>query len=122
MKDASPVRRGAVGKGLRELHLAGRLPYCTPGACGRCGIGSGRVVCDYHPAYDLGMPRLSCCFCILRRARHSCWRASTTPNCSPTTSLWKRRSVTASPGTAAAEVQRALEEGEEPGPIHDWIM
>ena len=27
VKGASPVRRGAVGKGLRKQHLAGRLPY-----------------------------------------------------------------------------------------------
>ncbi len=26
-KCASPVRRGAVGKGLRKQYLAGRLPY-----------------------------------------------------------------------------------------------
>ena len=33
-KDSSPVRRGAVGKGLREMHLAGRLPYCLHGSAG----------------------------------------------------------------------------------------
>jgi hypothetical protein len=30
-KDSCPVRRGAVGKGQRALHLAGRLPYRTSG-------------------------------------------------------------------------------------------
>ncbi len=32
LKDSSPVRRGAVGKGLREMHLAGRLPYGPSGS------------------------------------------------------------------------------------------
>ena len=31
-KDSCPVRRGAVGKGLRKRHLAGRLPYRPPGS------------------------------------------------------------------------------------------
>jgi hypothetical protein len=33
-KDSSPVRRGTVGKGLRKLHLAGRLPYRKHGSAG----------------------------------------------------------------------------------------
>ena len=33
-KDSSPVRRGAAGKGLREMHLAGRLPYRKHGSEG----------------------------------------------------------------------------------------
>jgi hypothetical protein len=31
-KESRAVRRGAVGKGRRELHLAGRLPYLTSGS------------------------------------------------------------------------------------------
>ena len=31
-KDSSPVRRGAVGKGPRKMHLASRLPYCLSGS------------------------------------------------------------------------------------------
>ena len=34
-KDSRPVRRGAVGKGLREMYLAGRLPYLTSSSEGR---------------------------------------------------------------------------------------
>jgi hypothetical protein len=30
LKGASPVRRGAVGKGLHRQYLAGRLPYFAP--------------------------------------------------------------------------------------------
>src|SRR5215475_2943256 len=33
-KESRAVRRGAVGKGPRELHLAGRLPYCKSGSEG----------------------------------------------------------------------------------------
>ena len=31
-KESRAVRRGAVGKGRRELHLAGRLPYRLHGS------------------------------------------------------------------------------------------
>src|SRR4051812_18894536 len=48
-KDSSPVRRGAVGKGLRKLHLAGRLPYLTYGS-----EGAGKPQC--FPATRLLTP------------------------------------------------------------------
>jgi hypothetical protein len=36
-KDSCPVRRGVIGKGLRKLHLAGRLPYL------QARFGGGRM-------------------------------------------------------------------------------
>src|SRR5262245_2714801 len=48
LKGASPVRRGAVGKGLHEQHLAGRLPYWRK--CGSCGGGADRSAQGYTEA------------------------------------------------------------------------
>jgi hypothetical protein len=36
----------------------------TPGPFSTSGTASSQSGVNYHFAYDLGMPRLSCCFCI----------------------------------------------------------
>jgi len=47
-RHSSPVRRGAVGKGLRKMHLAGRLPTARPvrreaAETGPCGNRADRL-------------------------------------------------------------------------------
>jgi 3'-phosphoadenosine 5'-phosphosulfate sulfotransferase (PAPS reductase)/FAD synthetase len=77
----------------------------------------------YHAAYDLGVPRLSCCFCIY--APHSALLLAGEHNPELLAEYVRvEREINHSfrVELPLAEVQRALAEGDEPGPIVDWTM
>ncbi len=77
----------------------------------------------HHPAYDLGMPRLSCCFCIFSPRPALLLAGKHNPEL-----LAQYVAVEKSIGhrfrleLPLADIQKALERGEQPGPIQDWTM
>ena len=77
----------------------------------------------HHPAYDLGMPRLSCCFCIFSPRSALLLAGKHNPDL-----LAEYVAVEREIGhrfrleLPLADVQQALRRGEEPGPLHDWVM
>jgi hypothetical protein len=77
----------------------------------------------HHPAYDLGMPRLSCCFCIYSPRSALLLAGKHNPGLlADYVAVEREIGHRFRVELPLAEVQRALEEGEEPGPIHDWVM
>ncbi len=77
----------------------------------------------YHPAYDLGMPRLSCCFCIfsprsalLLAGRHNPELLDEYVRVERAIGHRFRQDL------SLAEVQQALARGEQPGRVPDWPM
>ena len=77
----------------------------------------------HHPAYDLGMPRLSCCFCIFAPRPALLLAGKHNPEL-----LEEYVAVERQIGhrfrleLPLAEVQQALARGEQPGPVRDWLM
>jgi len=77
----------------------------------------------YHKAYDLGMPRLSCCFCIF-----SPFDALVTAGYANPELLDRYVAVeeeighTFRNGFAISEVKDAIEKGYKPDKIKDWVM
>jgi 3'-phosphoadenosine 5'-phosphosulfate sulfotransferase (PAPS reductase)/FAD synthetase len=77
----------------------------------------------HHPAYDLGMPRLSCCFSIFSPRSALLLAGKHNPDL-----LAEYVEVERQIGhkfrleLPLASIQEALNRGEEPGPIQDWIM
>jgi 3'-phosphoadenosine 5'-phosphosulfate sulfotransferase (PAPS reductase)/FAD synthetase len=77
----------------------------------------------HHPAYDLGMPRLSCCFCIFSPRSALLLAGKHNPEL-----LAEYVRVEQAIGHSfrkelpLAKIQQALKEGEQPGPIQDWVM
>jgi 3'-phosphoadenosine 5'-phosphosulfate sulfotransferase (PAPS reductase)/FAD synthetase len=77
----------------------------------------------HHPAYDLGMPRLSCCFCIfsprsalLLAGKHNPELLAEYVRVEREVGHRFRKEL------PLAEIQKAVREGEEPGPLTDWVM
>jgi 3'-phosphoadenosine 5'-phosphosulfate sulfotransferase (PAPS reductase)/FAD synthetase len=75
----------------------------------------------YHRAYDLGMPRLSCCFCVFAPRSALLLAGKHNPELLAEY-VRVERAINHSfrLELPLAEVQRALDDGEEPGPIQDW--
>lgn len=77
----------------------------------------------HHPAYDLGMPRLSCCFCIFALKAALIVAGRHNPEL-----LDEYVAVEARIGHGftkrlrIAEVKAAVEAGEQPGPLQSWAM
>jgi 3'-phosphoadenosine 5'-phosphosulfate sulfotransferase (PAPS reductase)/FAD synthetase len=77
----------------------------------------------HQPAYDLGMPRLSCCFCIFAPRSALLLAGKHNPEL-----LAEYVAVERATGHSfrlelpLASIQQALADGEEPGPVHDWLM
>jgi 3'-phosphoadenosine 5'-phosphosulfate sulfotransferase (PAPS reductase)/FAD synthetase len=77
----------------------------------------------HHPAYDLGMPRLSCCFCIFSPRRALLLAGKHNPELlAQYVEVERKIEHRFRLELPLAEIQQALEKGEEPGPIHDWVM
>jgi 3'-phosphoadenosine 5'-phosphosulfate sulfotransferase (PAPS reductase)/FAD synthetase len=77
----------------------------------------------HHPAYDLGMPRLSCCFCIFSPRSVLLLAGKHNPELlDEYVQLEKEIGHSFRLELPLAEVQRALSEGEEPGAIPNWVM
>lgn len=77
----------------------------------------------HHPAYDLGMPRLSCCFCIFSPRSALLLAGKHNPELlEEYVKIEKQIGHSFRLELPLAEVQEALRRGEEPGPIQNWVM
>jgi hypothetical protein len=77
----------------------------------------------HHYAYDLGMPRLSCCFCIfspkpalLLAGKHNPDLLQEYVETEATIGHSFRN------GFKIAEIKAALDAGAQPGKVQDWVM
>ncbi len=77
----------------------------------------------YHFAYDLGMPRLSCCFCIFAPKSALMIAGKHNPELlDKYVALEKKMGHTFRNGFRIEEVKEALDRGEEPGKVQNWTM
>jgi 3'-phosphoadenosine 5'-phosphosulfate sulfotransferase (PAPS reductase)/FAD synthetase len=77
----------------------------------------------HHPAYDLGMPRLSCCFCIFSPRSALLLAGKHNPELlADYVAVEKRIGHRFRLELSMAEVQEAVNRGEQPGRIQDWVM
>jgi 3'-phosphoadenosine 5'-phosphosulfate sulfotransferase (PAPS reductase)/FAD synthetase len=77
----------------------------------------------HHPAYDLGMPRLSCCFCIFSPRAALVLAGKHNPELlAEYVAVEKRIGHTFRQDLSLAEVQQAVAAGEKPGRVPDWTM
>jgi 3'-phosphoadenosine 5'-phosphosulfate sulfotransferase (PAPS reductase)/FAD synthetase len=77
----------------------------------------------HHPAYDLGMPRLSCCFCIFSPRSALLMAGKHNPELLDAyVAVEKRIGHTFRKELPLAKIQEALANGEEPGHIQNWTM
>jgi 3'-phosphoadenosine 5'-phosphosulfate sulfotransferase (PAPS reductase)/FAD synthetase len=77
----------------------------------------------HHPAYDLGMPRLSCCFCIFSPRSALLLAGQHNPELlDEYVRVEKAIGHRFRQELSLAEVQRAVRKGEQPGSVPDWLM
>ncbi len=77
----------------------------------------------HHPAYDLGMPRLSCCFCIFSPRSALLLAGKHNPELlEHYVQVEKQINHTFRKELSLAEIQAALQAGEQPGKVQNWIM
>jgi len=77
----------------------------------------------YHPAYDLGMPRLSCCFCIFSPFDALIVAGKANPELLDRYIEVERKiGHTFKSGFAIESVRDAIADNYEPKIINDWIM
>jgi len=77
----------------------------------------------HHPAYDLGMPRLSCCFCIFAPRSALLLAGQHNPQLlAEYVEVERRIGHRFRLELPLAEIQEALANGEQPGPVLDWTM
>jgi 3'-phosphoadenosine 5'-phosphosulfate sulfotransferase (PAPS reductase)/FAD synthetase len=77
----------------------------------------------HHPAYDLGMPRLSCCFCIFSPCSALLLAGKHNPELlAQYVEVERQIGHRFRQELPLADVQAALDAGEEPGRIPDWLM
>jgi 3'-phosphoadenosine 5'-phosphosulfate sulfotransferase (PAPS reductase)/FAD synthetase len=77
----------------------------------------------HHPAYDLGMPRLSCCFCIFSPRSALLLAGKHNPELlAEYVAVEKQIGHRFRVELSLAEVQSALRRSAEPGLVHDWPM
>jgi 3'-phosphoadenosine 5'-phosphosulfate sulfotransferase (PAPS reductase)/FAD synthetase len=75
----------------------------------------------HHPAYDLGMPRLSCIFCVFSSRPALILAGKHNPELlAEYVAVEKRISHRFRNDQSIAEIAEAIERGEEPGPITTW--
>ena len=114
------VRDERASNGLREIDVW--LPihtWTTEQVWQRIHASGVR----YHPAYDLGMPRLSCCFCIFSPRSALLLAGKHNPELlAEYVAVEKDIGHTFRKDLPLVSIQEALESGEEPGFITDWVM
>jgi 3'-phosphoadenosine 5'-phosphosulfate sulfotransferase (PAPS reductase)/FAD synthetase len=126
--EESPARARRVAFGLNEMASNGRrivhdwLPlhsWTTAHVWER--IRASGVT--HHPAYNLGMPRLSCCFCIFSPRSALLLAGKHNPELlAQYVAVEQRIGHRFRIELSLAEVQDALAKGEEPGVVRDWVM
>jgi 3'-phosphoadenosine 5'-phosphosulfate sulfotransferase (PAPS reductase)/FAD synthetase len=78
---------------------------------------------EHHPAYDLGMPRLSCVFCIFSPKAALLLAGKHNPELlAEYVAVETKIGHTFKNGFAIATIQQELAAGAQPGPIQDWTM
>tara|TARA_R110000772_G_C13310332_1_gene440577 strand:- start:10050 stop:10838 length:789 start_codon:yes stop_codon:yes gene_type:complete len=78
---------------------------------------------EYHKAYDLGMPRLSCCFCIFSPFNALLIAGKENPELlAEYVAVEEQIGHTFKNGESIKSVQEALEAGVEPEVVEDWVM
>jgi 3'-phosphoadenosine 5'-phosphosulfate sulfotransferase (PAPS reductase)/FAD synthetase len=78
---------------------------------------------ESHPAYVLGMPRLSCVFCIFSPRNALVLAGKHNPGLlKEYVAVEKEIGHRFRADLSLADVQRALDAGEQPGPVHNWAM
>jgi 3'-phosphoadenosine 5'-phosphosulfate sulfotransferase (PAPS reductase)/FAD synthetase len=126
--EESPARARRLPFGLNEMASNGRrlvhdwLPihgWSTTQVWDR--IRKSGV--PHHPAYDLGMPRLSCCFCIFSPRSGLLLAGKHNPALlAEYVAVEKQIGHRFRKELALAEIQDALAKGEQPGSVSDWLM
>jgi 3'-phosphoadenosine 5'-phosphosulfate sulfotransferase (PAPS reductase)/FAD synthetase len=77
----------------------------------------------HHPAYDLGMPRLSCCFCIFSPRSALLLAGKHNPELlAEYVAVERQIGHTFRKELPLASIQEALASGEQPGPVQNWVM
>lgn len=77
----------------------------------------------HHPAYDLGMPRLSCCFCVFAPKAALMIAGKHNPELlAEYVQVEQEIGHTFRNGFKIAEVKEALARGEQPGKVSTWNM
>lgn len=77
----------------------------------------------YHPAYDLGMPRLSCCFCIFSPFDALVIAGKANPEIlDKYIEVENKIKHTFQNGVSLGEVRAAIKNKYDPKPVTDWIM
>jgi len=77
----------------------------------------------HHPAYDLGMPRLSCCFCIFAPRSALLLAGQHNPRLlAEYVAVERRIGHRFRKELPLADIQAALRRGERAGPVSDWLM
>jgi 3'-phosphoadenosine 5'-phosphosulfate sulfotransferase (PAPS reductase)/FAD synthetase len=77
----------------------------------------------HHPAYDLGTPRLSCCFCTFSPRPALLLAGPHNPELlAQYVEVERRIGHRFRVDLSLAEVQQALRQGEPPGRIPDWPL
>ncbi len=77
----------------------------------------------YHRAYDLGLPRLSCCFCIFAPRSALLLAGKHNPELlAEYVRVERRTGHRFRVELSLAQVQQAVQQGERPGPVQDWAM
>jgi 3'-phosphoadenosine 5'-phosphosulfate sulfotransferase (PAPS reductase)/FAD synthetase len=78
---------------------------------------------DYHPAYDLGMPRLSCCFCIFSPFDALVTAGKANPELlNRYVEIENKIGHTFKAKSSIGDVKKAINDGYEPKQIMNWIM
>lgn len=126
--DESPARSKLVPWSLDARATSGKrtvyrwLPIhgWTVDRVWRAIVASG---VPHHHAYDLGMPRLSCRFCIFApRAVLILSGRLNRPLLQEYVDLENKMGHTFRKDLSLASVAKAVDAGEDPGPVRDWIM
>jgi 3'-phosphoadenosine 5'-phosphosulfate sulfotransferase (PAPS reductase)/FAD synthetase len=77
----------------------------------------------HHPAYDLGMPRLSCCFCIFAPRSALLLAGQHNPALlAEYVAVERKINHSFRKELPLADIQAALRRGERAGPVQDWLM
>jgi 3'-phosphoadenosine 5'-phosphosulfate sulfotransferase (PAPS reductase)/FAD synthetase len=77
----------------------------------------------HHPAYDVGMPRLSCCFCIFSPRAALLLAGKHNPELlAEYVAVAQRIGHKFRQELPLASIQEALAQGEQPGPVQNWLM
>lgn len=119
-KKAAMIRDERLSNGKREVTTWLPIHHWTVGQVwSRIKLSGVR----YHPAYDLGMPRLSCVFCVFAPKAALMIAGKANPELLVEyVRVENKIGHTFRNGFRIAEIQEAIARGEQPGTITAWNM